>query len=248
MVSILKLGGSLITYKDKPLTLNLSIIEKISNNLKDVNKPLIIVHGGGSFGHYYSVKYDMHSKPDKYDIHGVAVVRTSMVELNNYLTNVMVRYNLNPYTIPPIAFMRGRDVVEDKVREIYKLAEEGLLPITHGDVIPMYDKRYYILSGDEIMSIFASILRPEKVIFALNVDGVYNNMSEKRLITEISAEDAIDLDEVKADVTGGMKRKLREAFKIVSNGLDVMLVNGLKPERIVKALNDEPVICTRVRQ
>lgn len=247
MVSILKLGGSVITYKDKPLTLNLNIIEEISKHLRSIDKPLIIVHGGGSFGHYYSVKYDMHSKPDRYDIHGVAVVRTSMVELNNYITNIMVRYSLNPYTIPPITFMNGKDVIKDKVIEIARLAEEGLLPITHGDVMPIDDKQYYILSGDEIMSIFASILKPEKIIFALNVDGIYNNMSEKRLIEEISSEDSIDLEEVRADVTGGMKRKLREAFKIASNGLEVMLVNGLKPERIVKALNDEPVICTTVR-
>ncbi len=247
MVSILKLGGSVITYKDKPLTINLNTIEKISKYLNEVNKPLIIVHGGGSFGHYYSVKYDMHSRPNRYDIHGVAVVRTSMIELNSYITNIMVRHTLNPYTIPPITFMDGRDVIKDKVIEIARLAEEGLLPITHGDVLPISDKNYYILSGDEIMSIFASILKPEKIVFALNVDGIYNNMNEKRLIEEISAEDAIDLEEVKADVTGGMKRKLREAFKIASNGLEVMLVNGLKPERIVKALNDEPVICTMVR-
>ncbi len=247
MVAILKLGGSIITYKDKPLTLNLKVVEEISKGLKRVKKPLIIVHGGGSFGHYYSLKYDMHSKPDRYDIHGVSVVRCSMVELNNYITSIMVRHGLNPYTIPPITFMNGKSVIDDKVREIGRLAEEGLLPITHGDVIPTTDKNYYILSGDEIMSIFATILRPEKVVFALNVDGVYNNMEEKRLIREISASDNIELAEVHADVTGGMKRKLREAFKIASAGLPVMLVNGLKTQRIVKALNGKPIICTVVR-
>ncbi|GIU72201.1 MAG: acetylglutamate kinase [Candidatus Nitrosocaldaceae archaeon] len=247
MVSILKLGGSVITYKDKPLAFNANIIEEISKNLKQINKPLIIVHGGGSFGHYYSVKYDMHSKPDRYDIHGVSVVRTSMVELNNYIVNIMVRYGLNPYTIPPISFMNGKDVIKNKVIEIARLAEEGLLPITHGDVMPIDDKMYYILSGDEIMSILASILKPDKIIFAINVDGIYNNMEERRLIRELSANDVLQLEDVKADVTGGMKRKLREAFKIASNGLPVMLVNGLKPERIVKALNDEPVICTMVK-
>ncbi len=248
MVSLLKLGGSVITYKDKPLTLNLNIIEEISRSLQSIKKPLIIVHGGGSFGHYYSVMYDMHSKPAKYDIHGVAVVRTSMVELNNYITSVMVRYNLNPYTIPPIAFMKGKEVINDKVLEIDRIANEGLIPVTHGDVMPISDNNYYILSGDEIMSILAEILKPEKVVFALNVDGVYNNMQEKRLIEEISSSDLINIEEVKADVTGGMRRKLREAFKIANNNLDVILVNGLKPERIVKVLNDESTICTVVRR
>lgn len=247
MLALLKLGGSVITHKDKPLTFNVNAVENISKALKQVNMPMIIVHGGGSFGHYYSVRYDMHSKPDRYDIHGIAVVRTSMVELNNYITSIMVRYGLNPYTIHPTMFMNGKEPIVDKVKEVARLAEEGLMPITHGDIMPLNNKYYYILSGDEIMSIFASILKPSKIIFALNVDGVYNNMEEKRLIKEISREDEINISNIKVDVTGGMKRKLREAFKITSNGLQVMLINGLKPERIVKALNDEQVICTTVR-
>jgi isopentenyl phosphate kinase (EC 2.7.4.-) len=30
--------------------------------LKKIKEPIIIVHGGGSYGHYWSVKYDMHTK------------------------------------------------------------------------------------------------------------------------------------------------------------------------------------------
>ena len=35
--------------------------------------------------------------------------------------------------------------------------------------------------------------------------------------------------------SGGMQRKVREAFKIASMGMDVVLVNGLHPERIAAA-------------
>ncbi len=44
---------------------------------------------------------------------------------------------------------------------------------------------------------------------------------------------------VEADVTGGMRRKVREALKISRLGLDVWIVNGLRPERVKKILNDE---------
>jgi isopentenyl phosphate kinase len=37
-------------------------------------------------------------------------------------------------------------------------------------------------------------------------------------------------------VTGGMKRKVIEALKICGTGIDVLMVNGLKPERIVNAI------------
>jgi isopentenyl phosphate kinase len=34
-----------------------------------------------------------------------------------------------------------------------------------------------------------------------------------------------------------MRRKIKEAFKIAATGLDVLLVNGLKPERILNAVD-----------
>jgi isopentenyl phosphate kinase len=33
-----------------------------------------------------------------------------------------------------------------------------------------------------------------------------------------------------------MSRKIREAFKIAASGIDVLLVNGLKPQRILDAI------------
>jgi isopentenyl phosphate kinase len=32
-----------------------------------------------------------------------------------------------------------------------------------------------------------------------------------------------------------MQRKVTEAFKIASHGMDVMMINGLMPERIIEA-------------
>jgi len=58
---LIKLGGSIITNKEKPLSPRIKTIENLAKNLKKIDEPLIIVHGGGSFGHYWSVKYDMHT-------------------------------------------------------------------------------------------------------------------------------------------------------------------------------------------
>ena len=76
---LMKLGGSIITNKEKPLTSNRKSIRKIAATLKNVNEPLVIVHGGGSFGHYWSVKYDMHTKPERHGAKGVSVVKNSMI-------------------------------------------------------------------------------------------------------------------------------------------------------------------------
>ena len=59
---LIKLGGSIITNKEKPLSAKRKIIDNLAKNLKKIDESIIIVHGGGSYGHYWSVKYDMHTK------------------------------------------------------------------------------------------------------------------------------------------------------------------------------------------
>jgi len=56
---LIKLGGSIITNKAKALSPRRKTIENIVRVLKKIDEPLTIVHGGGSFGHYWSVKFNM---------------------------------------------------------------------------------------------------------------------------------------------------------------------------------------------
>jgi isopentenyl phosphate kinase len=89
------------------------------------------------------------------------------------------------------------------------------------------------------MTILAKALRPSKVIFATNVDGIYKDMQSKELVGEIRVAGRKPIEFSKgagADVTGGMQRKVTEAFKIASRGMDVLMVNGLVPDRIAEAV------------
>ena len=43
---LIKLGGSIITNKEKPLSVRRKIIDSISKNLRKIDEPIIIVHGG----------------------------------------------------------------------------------------------------------------------------------------------------------------------------------------------------------
>jgi len=232
---LIKLGGSIITDKQKPLTPNLSALEKIAAQLKKVREPIIIVHGGGSFGHYWSVRYDMHTKPAKYSKKGVAVVKNSMVELNKIILDSFLKNELNPYCLPPTDFMFSDKADAKKVKEIAKIAKDGLVPVSYGDVLWYGKNRFYILSGDRIMGILAKILKPRLAIFVLSVDGVYSDMKTKKILYEIKGQQTV-ISEVKMDVTGGMTRKIKEAMMISKGGIDVFLVNGNKPERIVNAI------------
>src|ERR671918_192946 len=189
-LTLIKLGGSVVTFKEKPLAANINAIDGISRALTQLDVPVIIVHGGGSFGHYWSVKYDMHTKSANYDTHGVSIV-----------------------------YVGGT--------------------------------KYSILSGDALMTILARVLRPLRIIFATNVDGVYKDRVSRELVNEIQIEDKrSSIEFFKAsdiDATGGMQRKVTEAFKIASHGMDVVMINGLLPERIIDAAEGKLKVGTLVK-
>lgn len=243
---LIKLGGSIITNKEKPLSPRRKTIDKIVQSLRKIDEEIVIVHGGGSYGHYWSVRYNMHTKPANYSPHGVSVVKNSMVELNKIILDSFLKNKLNPYCLPPTDFMNGNKSVTKKVKEIGKIAKTGLIPITYGDALWYGQKKFFILSGDKIMTMLSKILRPKLCIFVLNVDGLYSDMKSKKLIRKLGKKIPL-LTKTLMDVTGGMSRKVEESSIIAKSGIDVFFVNGNKPQRIVDAVKRKKFNGTLVR-
>jgi isopentenyl phosphate kinase len=249
---LIKLGGSVVTFKDKPLSANTEAIDKISQALARIRFPSIIVHGGGSFGHHWSVQFDMHTRPSKYDSHGVAVVHESMIALNQIIVNSMIKHRLNPYGLQPSVFTTAHKPILAKIKNLLQMAKSNVLPVTFGDVVYYEAAKYSILSGDALMTVLAAALRPSRVILGTNVDGIYSDLATRTLVPQIDAGTKnksikVSASEV-ADVTGGMQRKITEAFKIASCGMEVMMVNGLYPERIVEAAMGKPTLGSLIKK
>jgi isopentenyl phosphate kinase len=246
-LSLIKLGGSVVTIKDQALTPNVQAIDGLSHVLAKVNDPLIIVHGGGSFGHYWSVKYDMHTKPDLYDSRGISVVHESMMALNQVVVKSLLEAGLKPYGIPPTALFADGTVNVTKIKELVGFTRRGVVPVIFGDVIPVTKGRFSIISGDSLMTMIATHDMPSKVIFTVNVDGIYENMTNKRLVKVLNFPNSeIRINDIPLDVTGGMGRKISEAFEIAKLGTDVHIVNGLNTERVFDILRGREVEGTTI--
>jgi isopentenyl phosphate kinase len=233
---LIKLGGSIITNKGKPQSARRKTIDNILKQIKKINEPMILVHGGGSYGHYWSMKYSMHTKPARYSLKGLSVVKNSMIELDKIILNSATKNKLNTYSLPPTDFMSGNKPIKNKVQKIGEIAKSGLVPITYGDALWYGQKKSYILSGDVIMTTIGKILKPRLSIFVLDVDGVYSDTKSKKLIHDLKKEKPT-ISKNKMDVTGGMTRKITEAAKMSKSGLKVFFVNGNKPQRIVNAVS-----------
>ena len=246
-LALIKMGGSVVTFKDRPLSANNAAINGIARAISSLKEiPIILVHGGGSFGHYWSVRYGMHTRPARYDVHGISIVHQSMIALNQIIIGSMIKNGVNPYTICAMSLTNRNIPLKTKIDQIYAMARTGIVPVTFGDVIHICDGKYSILSGDVIMTFIAKILNPSKVIFAVNTDGIYRSMEERETIQEVSGSEVlagtsgIAREQTPADITGGMHRKVEEALKISSTGVEVMIVNGLRPERVIQAVQCGP--------
>jgi isopentenyl phosphate kinase len=127
------------------------------------------------------------------------------------------------------------------------MAKDKIIPITYGDIVYRTYHKYSIMSGDELMTMISSVLRPKKVIFAINVDGIYKDPRTKEVVQTMEEKALIKFSAVNFDITGGMKRKVREALKISLAGMDVHFVNGFKPERLLKIIENKKTEGTVIR-
>ena len=190
-VVLIKLGGSVVTHKERPMTINKIAIDRIFKSLLSIKVPIILVHGGGSFGHYWSIKYDMHSKPDRHPSDGIAVVHESMISLNHIMVKSMIKFKLNPYAVPPFSIISGNKPLAKKIFELASMTRDKIIPITYGDIVYRANHKYSILSGDELMTMISHVLKPKKVIFAVNVDGIYKDPQGKKVIQTIEEKSLI---------------------------------------------------------
>ena len=118
---LIKLGGSIITNKERLQSARRKTIDNILKQIKRIDEPKILVHGGGSYGHYWSVRYGMHTKPARYSLKGLSVVKNSMIELDKIILDSAAKNRLNTYSLPPTDFMNGNKPIEARLRRLVKL-------------------------------------------------------------------------------------------------------------------------------
>ena len=201
----------------------------------------------------------MHTMPFAYSDEGVAKVRESMIKLNSIIVEKLIALDIKPFSIQASSFVFNNLPYDDRILDIADMIKDnGLTPITYGDVIYTSNGNFSILSGDSLMKIMSKVLKPKLSIFTTNVDGIYDNITNGNLVPEIlldknadpltnNIDNKIQFSELMFDVTGGMKRKISESIDIVNLGIPVYLINGFYPERILDVINGNDFIGTSIK-
>ncbi|MCL4325457.1 MAG: isopentenyl phosphate kinase [Candidatus Thermoplasmatota archaeon] len=248
-MNIVKLGGSVITDKSRYKKLNRNVIDRLILEIANAKKEIILVHGGGSFGHTLAKEGNIgHGTVDNTDLTRSIVSRISydMVELNLFIGNMMVKHGLNPFAIAPHSFIVQKEgsVKAINIAMIKKVLDKGLIPVIYGDVVIDTKWGYSIISGDDIIYRLSEKIKPEKVIFVSDVDGVLDK--NKKVISMLSSINTKNIASMKKkiDVTGSIFKKIEVMKKISGNGINVMFINGKVRNRLYCALTGRDVVCT----
>lgn len=251
-LAIVKLGGSILSDKQVPFSIRVEIMHRIANELSFYKGPLIIIHGGGSFGHPMASAFDYSAEHAFLNSYGIANIHYAMRIFNNAIIKVLLDNGINAISIEPLSYLYTHDGSAKKIflDSLRKSLDHGLVPVTFGDIVIDEKRGGFIISGDDLIVILAKALDAAKIILCTDVDGVFVKEEDKlKLIQEIN-QNNIDyvlsqirklttFRQMKIDVTGGMAHKIEELWKLAKQGIPSFIINGLIPNRLKKILLNE---------
>ncbi len=249
-LTILKIGGSVITYKEDEKRLKRDVIDQVTKEIADAStKGLILVHGAGSFGHPQAARHLETENSVGKNAFAVFDINKTVMELNRVFVSSLVEHGAPALPLHPMNFtlLENGRIHTMMLDHIEVMLKQGSIPVLHGDAVFDLKRGYAILSGDQIVSYLAGKLQAKRVGLGVNVDGVLN--TNGKVIEHITHQ---NVDEIEFgggaanDVTGAMKGKVTELLELADYGISSYIFNGTKRGTIKRWLEGEKIISTRI--
>jgi len=259
---ILKLGGSAITDKTVEASPKNEIINRLAGEIKRADLDnLIVIHGGGSFGHPIAAKYGIQGgyKEDLTQKVGYAETHHMMTILNGIVMDALILHENPVVSVAPSNCMvtengKIKNFDDTVLKAMSKLA---LTPVMYGDAVMDEKLGFTILSGDQLVTYLALKYNAEKIVIGVDTDGIFE--TDPKTTPEAKQIKHLTLTELKTlqpklgktvgtDVTGGMAGKIAELIPAVEAGIPVTVTGATKSLSIYRALTDQSVLGTVIEK
>jgi isopentenyl phosphate kinase len=262
-LTLIKLGGSIITDKEIPMSLRGAILKRLVGEIASAKqeKPdqlLIVGHGQGSFAHVPASQYQtMAGFINEESVLGMAIVQDSAAALNRLVVHEFLKHEL-----PAVSFYASNTIITKKRKllnfcadAIDQYLQKGLLPVTCGDVLVDSDQGCTIWSTEKILAFLADYflekkLQVNKIIHVTEVAGFLDKQG--RVVPEITATTwpkiSRDLRHTRGfDVTGGMGLKIEESLALAKKGIESVIISGMMKDNLFWALSGQDCVGTTIR-
>ncbi|MFZ5376353.1 MAG: isopentenyl phosphate kinase [Patescibacteria group bacterium] len=259
-IVLIKIGGSLITDKNKPFTVKERALNIIAGEVKkalESGKQLIIGHGAGSFAHVPAKKYQTHKGllNDK-SVEGIAQVANVVHRLNKIVMDELLDKGVNAVAVSPLSTMIAKNHQIDTIStEAIELAMSlNILPVVYGDQIFDREVGCTIFSTEKVLAYLGLELmrkgyKIERVIHCGQTNGVYDENGQTiPLINSKNFDGIVSLlgGSGGVDVTGGMLHKVEETLSLARQGIPGLIIDGIEHGTLSDAINGKDVLGTRI--
>lgn len=258
---VIKLGGSALTNKNRIYTPRLPVIHRAAEQVAAISAKMsvVLVHGAGSYGHIPVKKLGlMHGFRNRKQLKSLAAIKFKLLEWETVFDEVFLKHQvpLMPFVASNFIVTRKGRIFSAELRPLKRWLRMGCVPTTGGDIVSDVQDGFSILSGDQLAALVAIRLNATRLIFGMDVDGIFDSNPwlnrQAELLTDLTPSLASRLamkatSSTSPDVTGGMAGKIREAVVAALNGIPVYFVNLTKDERLHKAALGRTVICSRIQ-
>ena len=265
-LTVIKLGGSLLTDKSKPYEARTSVIASTARELREcidegLIESLIVVHGVGSFGHPPVLEYKLYkgfTGPEQF----IPLSKTQGI-VNEF--RLMITKEFQEAGLPVNLLHPSSMVVAEKMRIVRTSFEPlkgwmtmGMIPILGGDLLYDTIMGFSVGSGDELAITLARQLGAKRLLFAMDEAGIYDDNPKKnphaRLLREIDIDslDSIinDLKQIgDVDASGAIRGKLTSiglVKDLVKKGLETSLLSMMKYGNLKALLKGQDIDCTKI--
>ena len=244
-VTILKIGGSIITDKDaNDGAANYDEIERITGEISKHKDRLIIVHGAGSFGHPQAKRYAL---TEKFDAKGALITHESVKTLNRIVVESLKNAGVDAVGVHPMGSTvseNGR-ISQMFLDNIHLMLDNGFVPVLHGDVVMDTKLGTSVLSGDQVVPYLAVQLGGARIGIGSAKDGVLDDKGNT--IPTITSTNFKDIKKYigaseSTDVTGGMLGKVGELLKLCeTSSITSYIFNARKSGNVSRFLGGDDI-------
>ncbi|MFH1810186.1 MAG: isopentenyl phosphate kinase [Pseudomonadota bacterium] len=247
--AVVKLGGSVVTDKGSDeLRVRTEVVRRLAEEIAGASLDrLVLVHGAGSYGHRIVQRTGI----DRGTQVPSALVAWAETQRLQYLLAAEVAAIFIGVGVPAIPLQASASarlragVLEKMDLEVARhILEQGGVPMFYG--VPAIDTEQgcAILSGDQIAPYAATGLGIDTLVYATDVDGVYEGVPKNGSTRPIPHIHRGNWEHVAArlggsthvDVTGGMAGKIAALLQATRKGVRARIVDANVDGRVAEAL------------
>lgn len=265
-LTILKLGGALLTDKSVPDSLRGEIVTAVAAEIRvcldsGLLDRLLLVTGVGSFGHPPVLRHRLHKgyqSPDQ--LLALTATQNNVMRLRRAVAEAFEAAGVPVCLMLPSSCMAASGFAhkESYLEAVAGFLRLGMIPLLGGDVLVDDQVGFMVYGGDEVAVDLALHFGADRLILATEVDAIYDkdpkqHPAARRLpalaLGEMGETAVSPTHPTQIDVSGAMAgkvRAIRRAEAAIAAGLETWLISMIEPGRLTAVLQGNSHAGTRI--